>query len=244
MKNWFSKLLAETTQEGRNAFRVAVVMIGAAFFTLPLDLYLAIQSDTWQMYLILISASAFLILAVISAALARKNRAGIAMALITGGLYILLPEIAALISGLGLILSITQVVVIVTIVGQTLSGPPARRAVIIGVISAILTLLIDLLAPWKRVSSPALQTEIPYIVAAIVLALGIYFIRNFRDYSVRVKLLLGFLSVVVLASSGGAGAILQQSRSAEKTALTEASTLAGTLSSIVISNQVDLQSFI
>jgi putative methionine-R-sulfoxide reductase with GAF domain len=198
MKNWFSKLLAETSEEGRNTFRIALIMIGAVFVSIPLYLYLVIQSGSWQVYVLLATVVSLLGLSALSAALARQNRVNPALALIIGGLFVVMPEISALISGLGLVLSITLILFIMIVVGQTLSGPPATRAMIAGIASAALTLLLDLFAPWERPSYPLLQTAVPYIAAGALLALGVYFIRQFREYSLLTKLIAGFLVVTLI----------------------------------------------
>jgi GAF domain-containing protein/HAMP domain-containing protein len=198
MNNWFSKLLANTNEQGRNTFRVVITMLGGMIPALPLVIYLALQSGTWQLYVVLATLVGWVILLVISAALARQNRANLAMALIMGGLCILLPALSALIAGLGLILSIAEVLAVVIVVGQTLSGPRASRALITAIVSAVLTLLIDLFAVWERVSHPLLQNSAPYIAVAVVLALGAYVLRQFREFSLRTKLISGFLLVALI----------------------------------------------
>src|SRR5215213_4488230 len=106
MKNWFSKLLTETMEEGRNVFRIVITMLGGMIPALPLVLYLTLQSGAWQLYVVLATLVGWVILLVFSAALARQNRTNLAMALIISGLCILLPALSALIAGLGLFLSI------------------------------------------------------------------------------------------------------------------------------------------
>src|SRR4026209_2121373 len=119
MKNWYSKLLEETTEQGHNAFRVALITIGAVFFSLPLYAYLALQAGAWQIYTILASVVVFLVLLVYCAGLIRKNRENLAMTLIVGGICVIIPEITALVSGLGILLSLTLALLPVMI-GHTL----------------------------------------------------------------------------------------------------------------------------
>ena len=199
MKNWFSKLLAETTEEGRNVFRIVITMMGGMIPALPLVLYLALQSGAWQLYVVLGTLIGWVILLVFSVALARQNRANLAMALIIGGLCVLLPGLSALIAGLGLILSITEVLAILILVGQTLSGSRAARALTAGIVSAVFTLLMDLFAAWERVSHPLLQNSAPFIAIAVVLALGAYVIRQFREFSLRTKLVIAFTGLAIIS---------------------------------------------
>src|SRR5215204_4098594 len=199
MNNWFSKQLAEMTEQARNAFRVNLIVLGAVFFSLPLYIYLALQSGAWQIYTILATVTAMLILLVYSAVLIRQNRVNQAVTLIIGSICVVIPEITALISGLGLVLGLALILLVPIMAGQTLLGRRATQAVAVGIIFAILTVLIDLFATWQRVSYPLLQTAIPYIVAAALLTLGVYFIRQFNNYSIRTKLLVGIISLVGLA---------------------------------------------
>ena len=206
MKLWFSKFLAETTEEGRNVFRVAFIMMGAVLFALPLSVYIAIQTGAWQIYVILVSVVALLIQSACSAALARQNRVNLALALMIGGLVVINPEIAALISGLGLVLSLTEVLFILIIAGQFLSGRPATRALVASLGSAVLTIAIDLFAPWERASYPLFQTTVPYIAAGTILAVGVFVFRKYRDYSIRAKLsiILGFfVSLMIILGAIG-----------------------------------------
>jgi len=199
MKNWFSKRMEEMTEQARSAFRVTLIVIGAVAASLPFYVYLALQSGTWQIYTILVTVSVFLLLLVYCVTLIRQNRVNLAVALIVGSIGFIIPEIAALVSGLGIILGIALVLIIPLIMGQTLTGSQSTRAFIIGIVLGSLTVLIDMFAPWERVSYPLLQNVIPYIVIVSLLALGIYFFaRQFRNFSLRAKLISSFLLVTLI----------------------------------------------
>lgn len=199
MKNWFAQFFAETTLQGRNAFRVALVVVGAVLSSLPIYVYTAAQTGAWQIYVILSALILLCITASFSALLARRNRVNYAVGLILGGAYVIVPLITALISGVGLLLSITLFVTTAVIVGQTLSGQTATRAFSGSVVFAVIALLIELFAPWSRLAIPALQAVIPFIVAAIVIFLGFFAIRQFGNYSIRTKLLISVISLTILS---------------------------------------------
>jgi GAF domain-containing protein/HAMP domain-containing protein len=139
-----------------------------------------------------------LILLVYCVTLIRQNRVSLAMTLIIGSILVIIPEIAALISGLGVILGIALVLIVPLIAGQTLTSRSVTRALIIGIVLAILTVSIDLFAPWERVSYPLLQNVIPYIVVAALLVLGIYLFRQLSNFSLRTKLVSAFLLVTLI----------------------------------------------
>ena len=198
MKNWFSKLLADTNEEGRNFFAIALIMFGAGILSLPLYVYLAIQDGSWQLYVILGTVIFFLIASGLSAVLSRQNRTTAALTWLLGGLFLIVPIIAAMVVGVGIVLAVTVVVVTILIVRQTLSGRRATKTVLRGVVTAILTVAIDVYVPWERASYPLLSTFIPYIAGAGILGISIYVLRGYRQYSLSTKLIGGFLLMTLI----------------------------------------------
>ena len=91
MKNWFSKLLAHTNEQGRNVFVIALIVVALSLVSLPLYIYLAIQNGSWQLYVILGAVAFFLIAAGLSATLARQNRTTAALIWLMGGLFVIIP---------------------------------------------------------------------------------------------------------------------------------------------------------
>lgn len=198
MKNWLSKFLAQTTPQGRNAFRIAIVALLAVLSGVPLFIYTGLQSNMWQIYILLAGAVIVGIAASFSAWFARQNRVGLAVGLLFGSGSLIILLNVALLSGVGLALSITSFMIIAAIAGQTLSGRQATRALIAGGAAAITTLLVDVFAPWGRVSIPLLQSAIPYITVGNVVIIGFFLARQYNDYSLRTKLLSSFLLVTLV----------------------------------------------
>ena len=198
MKNWFSKFLADTNERGRNIFVIALITFGVIILSAPLYIYLAVQARAWQIYAMLGIIAAFMLASLYNAALARKNRTDSALAWILGGFYVIMPLLAAVIAGMGLVLAVAQTLGTFLIVGQTLKGPRATRAAMGGLAMAVITVLIDQFAPWERASYPLLSASIPYISGGAVLALGIYVLRGYRQYSLRTKLIGSFLLVTLI----------------------------------------------
>jgi putative methionine-R-sulfoxide reductase with GAF domain len=198
MNNWFSKFLANTSPAGRNVFRTALITILAALFSIPMYVYAALQSGAWQVYAILTAVFVLMIVLVFSGLLARRNRVSFAVGLILGSIILIIPFITLLISGLGLVLSISLLFVSVLIIGQGLSGRTATRAIVISAIFAVATLLLDLFATWDRLSIPQIQTIVPLIAIGAILALGFFAIRQYRDFSLRTKILTAFLAVTLI----------------------------------------------
>src|SRR5262249_51043449 len=100
--------------------------------------------------------------------------------------------------GLGLVLGATLFVIVAMIVGQTLSGRAASGTLFGGAVVGIVTLLEDQFATWQRLSLPQLQASLPFVVAGVVLLLGFFVAREFRNYSLRTKLTVAFVIVTVI----------------------------------------------
>jgi|RhiMetdeSRZDD1v2_1073273.scaffolds.fasta_scaffold11643_4 putative methionine-R-sulfoxide reductase with GAF domain len=210
MKNWFSKFLGETTPEGRVAFRVALVIIAGALPALPILILTRINA--WQIYACMAALVFSCLIGIYAGLLARRNRVGLAVGLIIGNVYFIIPFMTALFSGSGLILSATLFIGTTLIVGQTLSGRAATRALLGGGVLAVITLLEDQFAAWERLSVPQLQAATPFIIAGGVVFLGIFVVRQFGNYSLRTKLLVGVIGLTVLSVGVLAGVNYYNSR--------------------------------
>src|ERR1700690_1370274 len=163
MKHWFSDFYAETSKEGRAAFRVAIIVTGAIVISLPLAIYSAVQSGAWQLYTALIGILVYGLINVFSASLARRNRVELSARLMIGSTLLIIPFIVALVSGLGFVLGAILFLLIAVMVAETTSGPAAGRALGMGALFAVVTMLIDVFAPWQRFSSPLIKTYIPVL---------------------------------------------------------------------------------
>lgn len=198
MNNWLSKLLEDTTPQGRNAFRVALISLGAIVFSLPMYVYVAVQSGAWEIYAVIAGLVGVGIAAGFSAYFARQNRVPLAVGLMLASAYLVIPYITIWLAGVGLVLSLTLFLIATAMVGQTLTGRQATIGLIGGAIFAVITLLIDTFAGWPRQSFPVLESLLPYIAGGVVLALGFFALRQFRNYSLRTKLVVSFLAVALL----------------------------------------------
>jgi len=231
MKNWFSQFLAQTTKQGRNAVsekpvqpqgsesqmraasRISTLFISAIVISLPIYFYWAVKMGAWQVYAIiagLIVAGAFVGFGI---SLVRRNRVELAMELMIANACLLIPFIVGLISGVGIVLAATQFLIVLAIAGASLSGPRVTRALLVGFAFSIVTLLIDLTAKWSRLSVPGLQSTIPLIAVILVILLGFLVARQFRNYSLRSKLVVAFVAIA-LVSIGAVGYVSIQNAKA------------------------------
>src|SRR5262245_54704051 len=115
MKNWFSQFLSQTTEQGRNAARLAHIFMVAAFPALFVFVYVAVQSGTWQAYALVAAFVGFFAMQAFVIRLARRNQPNAAgILLIVAVCYIVL-AMTSMMAGIGLGLSIALAVVIVEI---------------------------------------------------------------------------------------------------------------------------------
>jgi len=202
MKNWFSKLLANTDEVGQTGVRVNLIMAAAALLSLPLYTYLALQFGAWQLYVLIVSVTIFLILSLTGVWLSTRNQGRLAMGIALISLALLVPEVAAMISGLGIVLAVATVFIFVSISAQTSMQARTRRAIVLGVVSATATLLIDRFASWQRVSYPQLNSFIPIIAVVIVGVFAFQFFSGstlWQNLRLGRKLLIAFGSLAFLA---------------------------------------------
>ena len=106
---------------------------------------------------------------------------------------------------------------------------------ILTIVAGLATLLLDVFGSTVRPPLPGIVIQ---LLAVTVVGIVVFFIvRQFRDYPLRTKLVLGFLGVLVLAGIVDAFAIREQFNAAEQTAVSEAGHVAETLAVVVARNQ-------
>src|SRR5262245_15325132 len=115
MKNWFSQLLDQTPEGGRNAVRLALTFIVAAFLAVLIFAYVAVQNGVWQGYVVVAAFVGFFAIQAFVIRFARRNQLNAAgIILIVAVCYIVLAMISMM-AGIGLGLSVALAVVIVEI---------------------------------------------------------------------------------------------------------------------------------
>lgn len=202
MKNWFSQLFAQATEQGRNAIRLAFTFIVAAFLAVLIFAYVALQSGSWQAYAVTVAFIGFFIGEAIVIKFARQNRVELAGAFLIGSVCYIVLAMTTLMGGIGLGLSIALALVIVEIIFETLSGSLATRAGILGFTFAIGIFFLDQFASWDRPLFPAVQYAIPLIAAGTVITIAFLMLGRvvtWRNLSLARKLLFAFSTLALLA---------------------------------------------
>jgi hypothetical protein len=100
--------------------------------------------------------------------------------------------------GQGLALAAMTVILVSGIASTTLSPRLAGRIVITSIASGIVLIFLDLFLPYQGLPTDSRVTNVIAIVMTVVY--GIVIIRQFSNYSLRTKLILGLVAVATLST--------------------------------------------
>ncbi len=200
MKKWFSKFFAEMHPQSRNAFFMAMsTFVGVTI----LDIYLFSLNasiDAWQLKVITGGWAFFAISASVSAILARRKfPASVSSLFLLGCFLIMILATSTLLTGTGRIGLILSVILSSAGSGLTLSRKQAQPAILAGIITGILALILDLYVPLYQLSVPGITNYITITGLITVAFFSIGIIFQFRTFSLRTKLIVAFVTVTVLS---------------------------------------------
>lgn len=199
----FFQSLQEGSKQRKNLVVIVAVTMLAILANAVIMLRMGVQTGHRQLF---VTAAIFLaaeVLMVGSLVMASRNRLKLGVLLgflgITSAIFLR----TVFLADLGAMSSIIYLAVIIILVGQTLPSSSASRAMVIGVVIAVLNLILDQVAPWDRPSIASLSTSTPIIAGAVIVTLGIITLRQFQEYSLRTKFILAFsitaISVVMVS---------------------------------------------
>jgi len=191
--------LPETQPNDRTASRAALVLLGAAIIVDVFYLNLAFITNAWQMYALTGVIFAFVILALVSQRIIGQGRFGLGGWLLIGGMLVVFPVASLLIADVGLVLGLSLAFLVITIAPLILPPKQINWAVVSGIGVGLATYGVDTLALAYRLPVPEIQTFVPVITLVIVLIYAVFLARQFPNYSLRTKLIVGFIAVSVLS---------------------------------------------
>ena len=196
-----SRAVQGTDSRTRRAQLAVGIMLGGIVGYDIYSWYLAATTRAWQLVGVAGVVFLFGLAALASLRLIRRGRAEQGVALTIAAFCLTDFVIGALISGLGPALGVIAPVLSAAMAGYALTGRSAWRALIGAVIAGIAIAAVDLLGasalPY-RLSVPSLQLFTPIIAAVLAVIYAVYLARRLADYSLRAKLLIGFLGVSLI----------------------------------------------
>jgi GAF domain-containing protein/HAMP domain-containing protein len=193
---------SEKSQNQQNLKRVLwayipIGTLGAAFF-----FFMGIQTNTWQLYVMGIAALVPVFAALISFALLRRGQAVISAWLMVIVTLLVLTVGPVLFQGIGTLLGFSALLLGAFLAGETLPRQQVERVVFVSVAVGSVDVLIDLFGPASRLQPPPLFSTILIVLLAIALGLiGFQFFRQFKNYSLRIKLIIGFIVVAITSTA-------------------------------------------
>ncbi len=159
---------AKTTQ-ARNAFQAITIYFIAALIALLVELYLALQHQAWQLFVIVGIGTLLAGLAGVSLALVRRGHLYFGLRLLIGAALISILVTPFFIANLGLILGLGTVVVIVIIISPMLPSQEVNRILILGLGIAAIAGGLDLLPLSSPLTLPPFQTFISILGIGTIL---------------------------------------------------------------------------
>ncbi|NOH04042.1 MAG: GAF domain-containing protein [Chloroflexi bacterium] len=190
MKNSFFQLPESTSQQARSAFLTAVLIAAAHFVAVFYYLFLAPTATTWQFYVLAGVSFVLGLWFVFGAVLSWRGQASLSIVLVLAALALSYPLIATLATGLGVVLGSALMVVGPMSAFQILPRRSGWVAAVLTAVSGLATLLVDMFGSGAGPSLP--NAFVHFLATSTVVVIVIVLFRQFRDYSLRTKLITFF----------------------------------------------------
>ncbi len=210
----FIRLPENISSQARNAIRVIALFTVASLSVLGFLAFQAFRTPSTQLWSIVVIVAIVIACMFVGLVVARGGRheRGIWLAFVPW--LLLLVVIVGFVSGLGFVFMAVSISIITLISGQTLPSRQATSLNIVGAVTAVVILLVDTFIPTERIAIPGFDTVAIVVVGALVLYFGYSTLRQFRNYSLRAKLIVSFTVVSVLSLGGVAIFVTQSAQSA------------------------------
>ncbi len=202
----------ESKRRAWNGLMVSWVMAGFTFLIGAVSLLIALQSPSWQQFMATGATICLFVAAVVGAWLCHRRRPTLGIGILLGVFWVALVVISNMVEGFGLLLAIGGLLTTLTVAGMTLPPSAINWAIIGSLGTAGLIVLLEMLPrSWVIETSSTMEGPFgwvqgmisPLIVVALVVLVALV-IYQFRRYSLRVKLLMVFvvLSLIAVGAEG------------------------------------------
>ena len=201
----------------RNVFLFALVILIGTTLAVPVYLYLAFQTGTWQLFVIAGLSFTLNAASIISVILTRRDRPTLAAWFLFGALLIVFPIMPLLIAGVGLTSAASILLLIITLALQMMPLKSAGRAIIASALVSLGIILLDRFGPAQRLSVPQLNVVLLALSIAAFALFQYLAVRQFRNYPMSMKLIIALAVTTAIVVVGVALIAFQTMR----TSLTE-----------------------
>jgi GAF domain-containing protein/HAMP domain-containing protein len=177
----------------RNGYFILVVLMFAAFITASLFAYAGYINNYPQLYIITATLIATLLTDLWLLSLIRAGRTTYAMMLVITFFLLNVLIVPFFVQGLGPIIAVAAIIVTIAVTGLAMSPQYAPSGMVVGVFAGVLLFFLDFLLGSNRISIPQLTAYTPFVVIFISVLILLLVTREFKSFSLRIKIALGVL---------------------------------------------------
>ncbi len=184
----------------KRALLKLLILLGANVLVVLFYFFVGYQQSIPAIVTVAWILTGFAVLALVAIFLVLKGRVQQGVWLVFIGMMIIWPVSVLFLAGFGIVLGLSLPILVILITDGILPPRGLTIATIVATAVGATTLLIDLFGPETRAQVPAaLEAFLPGIIIAIVLIYGLFIAYNFKNYSMRAKLITATAMVAVVS---------------------------------------------
>jgi HAMP domain-containing protein len=193
-------ITAEAQTIQKRAMLKLAILLGATFMFVFFYFYIGYTYALPDVMTVAWILAGFAVLVSVAMFLVRKGQVERAIWLTFVGMMIIWPASVLVLSGFGIILGMSLPILVILITDSLLPPKGITLAAVIATIVGAVTVLIDLFGPANRTQvPPAVEAFLPAMVIAIILIYGLFIAYNFKNYSMRAKLITATAMVSIVS---------------------------------------------
>ncbi len=187
------------TPQTSRALQVALLFLISEIFLLGFLIYNITLTPVTHLYVLLGFTSFALVANLIGIFIIHRNKPDTGMWISGIGWLVLLSTISFLFGGIGFQILLFTIFSATLAASRALQGRRAASFIALGIVSGVFSLLVDQFALTERFAKATSVTVVNIFVAVLGIIFFLLIIRQFRDFSIRTKLLIAFLGIALLA---------------------------------------------
>ncbi|MBL8076336.1 MAG: GAF domain-containing protein [Anaerolineales bacterium] len=187
------------TSQLKRTFGLMLAFMAVTTLILGFFVFQGLQTPSSLFGILIAEAVVLILLEVASLELIRRGQAELGIWIVFSAFQLVLIVSSFLISGLGFVFLASAAIISALIAPQTLPPRQSAGLIIVGGISGVIALLIDLFASFERTAIPGFGPFILVAVGILVTIYGYYTVLQFRNYSIAIKFVLSFFAVTAIS---------------------------------------------
>ncbi|MEK6753344.1 MAG: GAF domain-containing protein [Chloroflexota bacterium] len=176
-----------------NAYAAIWILLVAAAPAIVIFLYFGFVTNQWQLFVIAGAVSLACLATIPPYRLIKNGMPNRAMGIIIAQLIGVLVVISLLVEGLGVIISLAALITTIAIASLAMRSKYSLAGIFIGISISLMLYVADLNIHFERLSIPGLSTYTPIINVFLAIPFLFLGLRQFNNFSLRVKIATGIL---------------------------------------------------